>query len=127
MLLLAIINAFRAHISKKNFQAKDLRISLFALILSYIHQLVGLVLYFASPLFSYWSDLNMRGVMKNSEVRFYLVEHPITNLIALFLITLGWSLHKRQIENSKKFSRIAIFYSMGLVILLSGIPWEEWL
>tara|TARA_A200000113_G_scaffold225199_1_gene245236 strand:- start:11843 stop:12280 length:438 start_codon:yes stop_codon:yes gene_type:complete len=127
VLLIAIINAFRARISKKNFQAKDLRISLFALIFSHIQLLVGLVLYFVSPWFSYWSDLGMGGVMKNSEARLYLVEHPTTNLIALFLITLGWSLHKRQTEDSKKFSRIAIFYSLGLVLLLSRIPWKAWL
>ena len=66
-------------ISKKNFQARDLRISLFALIVSHIHQLVELVLYFVSPLFSYWSEPSKHGVMKNSEARFYLVEHPITN------------------------------------------------
>ena len=127
VLLIAIINAFRARISKKNFQATDLRISLFALIFSHIQLLVGLALYFVSPWFSYWSDLGMGGVMKNSEARLYLVEHPTTNLIALFLITLGWSLHKRQTEDSKKFSRIAIFYSLGLVLLLSRIPWKAWL
>lgn len=127
VLLIAIINAFRARISKKNFQATDLRISLFALIFSHIQLLVGLVLYFVSPWFSYWPDLGMGGVMKNSEARLYLVEHPTTNLIALFLITLGWSLHKRQTEDSKKFSRIAIFYSLGLVLLLSRIPWKAWL
>ena len=127
VLLIAIINAFRARISKKNFQATDLRISLFALIFSHIQLLVGLALYFVSPWFSYWSDLGMGGVMKNSEARLYLVEHPTTNLIALFLITLGWSLHKRQTKDSKKFSRIAIFYSLGLVLLLSRIPWKAWL
>ena len=46
VLLIAIINAFRARISKKNFQATDLRISLFALIFSHIQLLVGLALYF---------------------------------------------------------------------------------
>ena len=127
VLLIAITNAFRARISNKNFQATDLRISLFALIFSHIQLLVGLVLYFVSPWFFYWSDLGMGGVMKNSEVRLYLVEHPTTNLIALFLITLGWSLHKRQTKDSKKFSRIAIFYSLGLVLLLSRIPWKAWL
>ena len=110
------------HISKKYFQATDLRISLFALIVSHIHQLVELVLYFVSPLFSYWSDPSKRGVMKNSEARFYLVEHPITNLITLILITLGWSLREKQTENSKKFSPIAILYSLELVLMLSGIP-----
>jgi hypothetical protein len=66
-------------------------------------------------------------VMKDSEARLYLVEHPITNILAIVFITLGWSLHKRQTEASKKFLRIGIFYSLGLLLLLSRIPWQSWL
>jgi len=40
---------------------------------------------------------------------------------------MGWSMHKRQTLDSKKFSRIAIFYTLGLLLLLSRIPWEAWL
>ena len=127
LLLFAIINAFRKKSAKKPFAARDLRISLFALIFSHIQLVVGLILYFVSPWFSYWSDLGMGGVMKNSEARLYLVEHPFTNLVALLLITLGWSLHKRQTTDEKKFSRIAVFYTLGLILLLSRIPWNAWL
>ncbi|MGB1020548.1 MAG: hypothetical protein ACPGVF_05540 [Flavobacteriaceae bacterium] len=127
LLLLAIFNALRGKIAKKTFSSNDLRISLFALIFSHIQLLVGLILYFVSPWFAYWADLGMGGVMKNSDARLYLVEHPITNLLALFLITLGWSLHKRQTQDEKKFARIALFYGLGLVLLLSRIPWKAWL
>ena len=57
----------------------------------------------------------------------YLVEHPIVNLIALVLITMGWSMHKRQSLDAKKFSRIGIFYTIGLLLLLSRIPWNTWI
>jgi len=66
-------------------------------------------------------------VMKNAESRLYLVEHPITNILAIVLITMGWSLHKRQTISSKKFLRIALFYGLGLVFLLSRIPWDAWI
>jgi len=127
LLLIAVFNALRGKAAQKTFASNDLRISLFALIFSHIQLLVGLILYFISPWFAYWSDLGMGGVMKNSDARLYLVEHPITNLLALFLITLGWSLHKRQTQDTKKFSRIALFYGLGLVLLLSRIPWKAWL
>ena len=127
LLLFAIINAFRGKATQKTFASKDLRISVFALIFSHIQLLVGLILYFVSPWFSYWSDLGMGGVMKNSDARLYLVEHPVTNLFALLLITLGWSLHKRRTKDEKKFSRIALFYGLGLVLLLSRIPWKAWI
>jgi len=126
ILILAFLNAIRGKFSGKEFGSNDLRISLFGLIFSHIQLLIGLVLYFVSPWFDQWSSLGM-GVMKNAEARFYLVEHPITNLLAIVLITMGWSMHKRQSESSKKFLRIALFYGLGFVFLLSRIPWNVWL
>jgi len=127
LLLLAVLNALRGISSTKTFASNDLRVSLFALIFSHIQLVIGLVLYFVSPWFAFWSDLGVGGVMKNSEARLYLVEHPFTNIIALFLITLGWSLHKRQTEDKKKFLRLGVFYGLGLLLLLSRIPWQAWL
>ncbi len=125
-LIAAIINATIGNIYKRKFAIKDLRLSLFALIFSHIQLLIGLILYFISPKFNWWKD-GVGAVMKNSTYRLYLVEHPITNILAILLITVGWSLHKKQILSSKKFSRISIFYSLGLLLLLSRIPWESWL
>jgi hypothetical protein len=125
ILLLAVLNALRGKISGKEFGSNDLRISLFGLIFSHIQLLIGLILYFVSPWFDQWSSMGM-GIMKNSESRLYLIEHPITNIVAIVLITMGWSMHKRQSESSKKFLRIALFFGLGLVFLLSRIPWDAW-
>ena len=125
-LIAAIINAAIGSVYKRNFAIKDLRLSLFALIFSHIQLLIGLILYFISPKFNWWKD-GVGAVMKNSTYRLYLVEHPITNILAILLITVGWSLHKKQILSSKKFSRISIFYLLGLLLLLSRIPWESWI
>lgn len=127
VLILAILNAIAGKIKGKDFESKDLRLSLFGLIFSHIQLLIGLILYFVSPWFKQWSNLGMGGVMKDSQTRLFLVEHPITNILAIVLITMGWSLHKRQSDPGKKFLRIAIFYGLGLLLLLSRIPWDSWL
>ena len=127
VLILAILNAFIGKIKGKDFKSKDLRLSLYGLILSHIQLLIGLILYFVSPWFNQWSNLGVGGVMKAAQARLYLVEHPFTNIIAIILITIGWSLHKRQSDPGKKFLRIALFYGFGLLLLLSRIPWESWL
>lgn len=124
VLVLAILNAFIGRFSNKSFTAKDLRISLFALIVTHIQLLIGLILYFVSSRFSAWQE-GIGEVMK-SENRLYLVEHPITNVLAVILITMGWSMHKRQAESGKRFMRIGLFYLLGLVLLLSRIPWSAW-
>ena len=126
ILVAAIFNAFIGRYTGKEFSTKDLRISLFGLIFSHIQLLIGLILYFVSPWFDQWAAIGM-GVMKDAQARLYLVEHPITNILAIVLITMGWSIHKRQSESSKKFLRIILFYSLGLLLLLSGIPWSTWL
>ena len=126
ILVAAIFNAFIGRYTGKEFSTKDLRISLFGLIFSHIQLLIGLILYFVSPWFDQWSEIGI-GVMKDTQTRLYLVEHPLINILAIFLITMGWSMHKRQSESSKKFLRIILFYSLGLLLLLSRIPWSTWL
>ncbi|MDC0643724.1 hypothetical protein OAP39_03925 [Flavobacteriaceae bacterium] len=127
ILIISVVNALIGMSSKKAFVAKDLRLSLFGLIFAHIQLLIGLVLYFVSPWFEQWSTLGIGGVMKDAQTRLYLVEHPFTNIIAIVLITMGWSMHKRQTQDAKKFSRIGIFYTLGLLLLLSRIPWDAWL
>ena len=127
VLLLGILNSISGKIKGKDFESKDLRLSLFGLIFSHIHLVIGLILYFVSPWFAQWSVLGMGGVMKDAQARFYLVEQPFSNILAIILITMGWSLHKRQSDPSKKFLRISLFYGLGLVLLVSRIPWEMWL
>ena len=126
ILFIAILNALIKIKSKKSFNSVDLRISLFGLIFSHIQLLIGVILYFISPWFDQWASLGI-GVMKNNDSRLYLVEHPITNILAILFITIGWSLHKKQSESSKKFLRIILFYGVGYVLLLSRIPWSKWL
>ncbi len=126
ILTLATLRSLIGFFTKKTFGVSDFRAGLFGLIVSHIQLLIGLILYFVSPWFDQWSQ-GMGAVMKDAQTRLYLVEHPTINILALVFITLGWSLHKRVAEDSKKFFRIGTFYAIGLVLLLSRIPWSTWL
>jgi hypothetical protein len=64
--------------------------------------------------------------MKDSAIRLILVEHALVNIIAVVLITIGFSKHKKKTESVSKYKTIAIFYTLALVFLLSRIPWEAW-
>jgi len=126
VLTLATINALVKFFGKKDFHPKDLRISLFTLIVSHVQLLLGLILYFVSPKFQLWSESGMGGIMKDSVIRLYLVEHPLVNIIAIILITVGFSKHKKKATSISKFKIISIFYTIALVLLLSRIPWDVW-
>ncbi|MBT8270494.1 MAG: hypothetical protein HKO90_04905 [Flavobacteriaceae bacterium] len=123
VLIVAVVNALMR--SGKTYSEKSFRIALFGLIVSHIQLILGLVLYFVSPMFDLWNTLGS-GVMKDANARLYLVEHPLVNIIAIALITIGYSRHKKQVESSKKYRTIMIFYALGLVFLLSRIPWDVW-
>lgn len=121
-LIIVVINAFMGIISKKQFTDKDKKLGLFALIFSHIQLLLGLILYFVSPM------VQSFGVaMKDSTLRLYALEHPLINIIAVALITIGWSKHKKAADDKNKFKSFAVFYTIGLVLILSRIPWKAWL
>ena len=123
--LLAVINALVSLQGKKEYNEKAFRIALFTLIVAHIQFLMALILYFVSPLFDMWGEMGGE-VMKSSAMRLYLVEHPLVNIIAIALITVGYSKHKKKLTSAPKFKTIAIFYSIALLLLLSRIPWDVW-
>ena len=126
ILIFAVTNAILGLSKKKQFTDKDLRIGLFALIVSHIQLLIGLVWYFMSPWFSALKE-DAVGVMKEKSLRLLAVEHPITMILAIVFITIGWSKHKKKTTDSAKFKTFAIFYGIGLLLILSKIPWNNWL
>ncbi len=117
LLIAAIYNAF----SKKKSGAwtpKDKKITLFAMVFTHIQLLAGLALYFTSEKVQF-----VEGFMKNPVYRFYAVEHITLMLIAIALITVGYSKAKRAASDAKKFSAVATFYLIGLILILASIPW----
>ncbi|XCF06744.1 hypothetical protein ABI125_02525 [Tamlana crocina] len=127
VLVIATFNAIIKTFGDKEYEANDFRKSLFTLIVSHIQLLIGLVLYFVSPRLQLFSELGMGGVMKDAVNRLYLVEHPFINIVAVALITIGYSKHKKKLTSKAKLKTVAIFYSIALVFLLSRIPWSAWL
>ena len=121
LLVFAVVNSFIGMSSKKEFTAKDRKIALFALIGTHLQLLVGLILYFVSPLGS-----AVFGQMKDAALRLTSLEHPLTNIIAIALITIGWTKHKKATTGEAKFKSIAIFFGLGLVLILIRIPWSLW-
>ena len=118
-LVIAVGNSVIGLSSKKEFSNGDRKIALFALIATHIQFLIGIIMYFNSPL-----GIEVLGEMKNASLRLTSLEHPLINLIAIVLITIGWSKHKKIADSKAKFKTFAIFYGVGLLLILSRIPWD---
>ncbi len=127
LLVIAVINAIIGLTQNKEFTAKDLRISLFTLIVMHIQLLIGLGWYFMSPAYKALKANGMGETMKDSATRLLAVEHPLMMILTIVFITIGWSKHKKQTTDKAKFKTITIFYGLALLFVLSRIPWEQWL
>jgi len=127
ILIIAVGNAIIGLTSNKEFTDKDLRIPLFALIVGHIQLLIGLVAYFTSAQFAILKENGMGAAMKDPEIRLVIVEHPLMMILAVVLITVGFSKHKNKSTDKAKFKTIALYYGVALLFVLSRIPWAKWL
>lgn len=126
MIIVASFNALIKFFGNKEFHAVDFRISLFTLIVTHIQLLIGIVLFFVSDYLSVISETGMGEVMKNKLLRSNIIEHPLTMIIAVVLITIGYSKHKKKLTSKPKFKMLAIFYTLALILILAKIPWNTW-
>ena len=117
---------FRYALSKE-YTPTDFRLALITFIVSHTQLLIGLFLYFVSDKFSLWYELSFNEIITSSINRLYLIEHPLVNIIAIVFITRGYSLHKKKRVSNPKFKAIGFNYLLGLVLLLSRIPWDSWI
>ncbi len=117
-LILAIVNSFGKTRGGITFSGSDKKKALFALIFTHLQFVIGLVLYFISPKVVFDA-----ASMKSPVLRFFLVEHVAMMLIAVILITIGYSRAKRTSLDGKKFKSILIYYLIGLLLIIAAIPW----
>ena len=123
--VLAIGFAFAGWLGNKDWKKKDNIIGLLLTIFVDIQLVVGMVLYlFVSPL-TKAAFADFGAAMKNADLRFYAVEHFLMMIIALIVIHIGRSKSKKAKASFRKHRAAAIFYTIGLIIILAAIPWDR--
>ncbi len=122
----ATINSIIGFFSKRDFGNRDFSLALVGLIVTHIQLLMGLALWALSP---YSSTLftDTKLVMQTPELRLLALEHPLMMIIAVALLTIGYSKHKKKIVSHGKFKMLSIFYTLAFVVILSRLPWNQWL
>lgn len=121
VLVIAVVNSFIGLFAKKEFTEKDRKIALFGLAAIHTQLLIGIIVYFVSPL-----GFASLGQMKDAGLRLTSLEHPLMNIIGITLITIGWVKHKKFSTSESKFKTLSIYYGLGLALILSKIPWGMW-
>ena len=118
ILILAIISSVYKLFLKRNYKNADRRIAFFSMVALHLQFLIGIILYLVSP-----KVVFAGSSMSNSLLRFFLVEHIALMMIAVILITIGYSKAMKISDDSAKHTRILVFYLIGFILILLAIPW----
>ena len=62
-------------------------------------------------------------MMKTTLLRFFTMEHLVMMLLAITLITMGYSGAKRMSDSKRQHKRIFTFFLIALILILASIPW----
>ncbi|WP_184543993.1 cytochrome B [Mucilaginibacter sp. FT3.2] len=116
LILAAIIGGLIGWLGKKPYTNGNRKLNLFAMISAHTQLLIGIVIYFVSPLVQFNSE-----TMKNKVTRYFTVEHWVMMVIAIAIITIGHSKSKKGATAEAKHKAVTIFYFIALVIILAGI------
>ena len=120
LLIAAVVKMNIGWKGKKNFTAGDKKLAMFAMIAYHIQFLVGWILYIVN----FSSKVKFfGGMMADKMYRFFTVEHSLMMTAAMVLITIGYSKSKKAHNDTTKFKRLAVYYTIALVLVLASIPW----
>jgi len=125
MIILAIGSSIVGLKSTKDLAIMHRKFSLYALISVHIQVLLGVISYTKSH-YTVTAMSNFGAAMKDSVLRLFAVEHPLMMIIGAALITIGYVKAKKAVDSKVKYKKVLVFYSIGLLLILSRIPWSHW-
>ncbi len=113
LLIIVIITSLMGMTNKKPYTSTDNKLSLFLFIFTHLQLLVGLILFFVSPVVQFSGE-----AMKNAATRYWLVEHNTAMLIAIVFITLARTTSKKMVVDQARHKRMFIFNAIALVVII---------
>jgi len=123
VLVFSLVYAVTMFVRKRPFTEKVRKVALVGFIATHLQLLIGLVLYVVSPR----GLSNFSGeAMGDSISRLYILEHPLTMIIGIILISIGYIKAKKPGDDVRRYRNIILFYALGLALILLRIPWQEW-
>jgi len=116
LFIYAIISAFIGWLGNRPYSNGNRLTNLFAMISAHTQLLIGIVLYFLSPLVAFNGT-----TMKDPVTRYFTVEHWVMMVIAIAIITVGHSKSKKLTVPQDKHKIIALFYTLALLIIIVAL------
>lgn len=123
--LFVIFRAWTGLFGKKNWTKADNLAGIIFTSLFDLQILTGLALYFFLSPITQIAFIDFGAAMQNPEMRFWSVEHITLMFVALVLVHVGRFRAKKTGDAVRKHRISAIFYTLALLLILAGIPWNR--
>ncbi|MDX1903966.1 MAG: hypothetical protein SFU27_07395 [Thermonemataceae bacterium] len=125
--VVVILKSLFAWLGQKKYEKLDNILGASFVGFMHLQLLLGLLLYFVlSPVgLQAIQNSGMKAVMKDSNLRFWAVEHITVMILAVVLAQVGRSLAKKASVDVAKHKKSFMFFTITLVLVLSRIPWDR--
>jgi hypothetical protein len=123
--VLAIVRALQGWFGARPWTPLDDRAGKYFVISLDVQTLVGLILYGGLSPITRAAFQDMGAAMKDAFLRFYAVEHLVMMLIGIGLVHVGRVRARKAASHVARHRTAAIFFGLGLLAILAGIPWPS--
>ena len=124
--LIAIFRAFSGWQNRRPYVGADNGMAASFVGSMHLQLLLGLILYFISPVGAKAFETAGSAVMKDAGSRFFAVEHLVGMLLAVIIAQVGRIVSKKATDPGIKHRKAFIWFTVALVIVLLMIPWGIW-
>ncbi len=88
-----------------------------------IQILLGLLLYFVLSPLTRLAFQNFGTAMKDSGLRFWLVEHTFGMIVGVALAHIGRARIRKSPADARRHRLAAVFFTLALIAIIASIPW----
>lgn len=124
LVIYLLVKGFSGRKPGGTFAEGDRKAALMLLVFAHVQAVIGAYQWFTGAWGMRMLDsMTVGDAMKSPTNRFFLVEHTTGMLIAIVLVTVGYSRSKRAADGPSKWNALYWPLLFALVMLLVTIPW----
>jgi len=121
-LIIALYRSFSGFFSNKTFTKRDNAVRHWTATMAHIQLMIGMVLYFQSPLIKHFLK-SSNSAKEHFDFLFFGMIHSTLMLVAIVIVTIGSAMAKRKATDKEKFRTMLVWYTLALFIIFIAIPW----
>jgi hypothetical protein len=121
--IVATVLAYLGWLGRRPWTPESRRFGSFFAISLDIQLLFGLLLYFVLSPITRTAMSDFGAAMGVADLRFFALEHSFYMLLAVVFAHLGSVLARRGATDEQKYRRMALFFTLAMLLIFLGIPW----